>query len=204
MSNMWCYLRLNPPGPENSTAVGILRSKRVCPGGVRKGDHTPVGERSDFPWREGRSTPGILGQEIRDSKKGLIRGFPWRQGCATVSVRVVSSDEKQLWAFCDSDAYAIPDPCPTHINVLSHCNVFISEGLTENGWLRQCAGSGWTRINPGMTRVLVLAAPLISISWPNHCCSLHFIGKGKKVILVFSVLQGSGEDDIRKRCGSDQ
>lgn len=23
MSNMWCYLRLNPPGPGNSTAVRI-------------------------------------------------------------------------------------------------------------------------------------------------------------------------------------
>lgn len=79
MSNMWWCLRLNSPKAWEWYCCWNTLIWRYCPDGVRARDHTLVGERSDFPRREGVFTPRhrgkswILGQEIRTQKGVLNR-----------------------------------------------------------------------------------------------------------------------------------
>lgn len=105
MSDMWYYLRRNPPGLGTILLVGYCALQWWLWWGVGSELRcTLVGERSGppLPPREGclrsrhRGKSLILGQERRTQRESLKEGISCRQRWVTLSVRVIHAGSKAV------------------------------------------------------------------------------------------------------------
>lgn len=139
MSNMWCYLRLNPSGPRILLLLEYCDLLRLPWWSQSRRPHS-CGWEVRFPLKGGGFHSQSLWEELdlgsgnRDSEGGLHQGIPWRQRDTIFVSMSFTLDLKQWWTLCESDCSALSGFLPMHTTAWaqkSFATLLIPKGLWE-------------------------------------------------------------------------